>query len=83
MRNHCVNGFAGESAVAGCSGSAVIVTGATNTAVSAAGAKRAANKRGPPSVNTRKARRDGTITATGTGPTGHAAGANAAFITSH
>ena len=31
MRNHCVNGFAGGSTVAGCSGSAVIVTGATNT----------------------------------------------------
>ena len=77
VKSHCVNGFAGGPTVAGCSGSAVIVTGATNTAVSAAGAKRAANKRGPPTGNTRKARRDGTITATGTGPTGHAAGANA------
>ena len=63
MRNHCVNGFAGGSTVAGCSGSAVIVTGATNTAVSAAGRERAGNKFGPPSGNTRKARRDGPIPA--------------------
>ena len=77
MKNHCVNGFAGGSAVAGCSGSAVIVTGATNTAVSDAGRKRAGNKFGPPSVNTSEARRDGTITETGTGSTGHAAAATA------
>ena len=77
MKNHCVNGFAGGSAVAGCSGSAGIVTGATNTAVTAAGRRRARYKSGPPDGNTSTARRDGTITATGTGPTGHAAGSGA------
>ena len=77
MKNHCVNGFAEGSAVAGCSGSAVIVTGATNTAVSAAGREGARYKSGLPGGNTSEARRDGTITVTTTGSTGHAAGSGA------
>ena len=77
MRNHCVNGFAGGSTVARCSGSAGIVTGATNTAVTAAGREGALYKSGLPGGNTSEARRDWTITVTTTGPTGHAAGSGA------
>ena len=62
-------GSAGGPAVAWCSGSAVIVTGGTNTAASAAGGKRGGNNGGPPTGDTSKAGRDGSITATGNGPT--------------
>ena len=72
-KSYCVNGFAGAAAVARCSGSAVIVTGDTNTAASAAGGKRGGNNGGPPTGDTSKAGRDGSITATGNGPTGTAA----------
>ena len=61
---------------AGCGvvfGSVVIVTGGTNTAASAAGGKRGGNNGGPPTGDTSKAGRDGSITATGNGPTGTAA----------
>ena len=47
MKSHCVNGFAGGPTVAGPSGSAVIVTGATNTAASDAGAQRSCNNTAP------------------------------------
>ena len=63
-KSSCVNGFAGGPAVARCSGSAVIVTGATGIAASDAGGKRG---------GTSKARKAGSITATGNGPTGNAA----------
>ena len=56
--------FCRGPAVAWCSGSAVIVTGATNTAASAAGGKRGGNNGGPPTGGTSKAGRDGSITAT-------------------
>ena len=72
-KSHCVNGSAGGPAVAWCSGSAVIVTGGTNTAASAAGGKRGGANGGPPTGGTSKAGRDGSITATGNGPTGNAA----------
>ena len=55
----------GASAVARCSGSAVIVTGATGTAPSDAG--------GTPTGGTSKARKADSITATGNGTTGNAA----------
>ena len=45
-KSSCVNGFAGGPAVAWCSGSAVIVTGATDTAASATGGKRGDNRWG-------------------------------------
>ena len=77
VKSYYVNGFARGPAVSGSSGSAVIVTGATNTAVSVAGRRHAANKRGPPGGATSEARRDGMITVTATGPTGHAAGSGA------
>ena len=69
----CVNGFAGGAAVARCSGSAVIVTAAINTAARDAGGKRGGNNGGTPTSGTSKAGRDGSITATGNGPTGNAA----------
>ena len=72
-KSSCVNGFAGGPAVAWCSGSAVIVTGATGIAASAAGGKRGGNNGGPPTGGTSKARKAGSITATGNGPTGNAA----------
>ena len=40
-KSHCVNGFAGGRTVAGCSGSVLIVTGATNTAGTGASRPRA------------------------------------------
>ena len=55
----------------------VIVTGGTNTAASAAGGKRGGNNGGPPTGGTSKAGRDGSITATGNGPTGNAAACGA------
>ena len=70
-------GSAGGPAVAWCSGSVVIVTGGTNTAASAAGGKRGGNNGGPPTGGTSKAGRDGSITATGNGPTGNAAACGA------
>ena len=66
-------GSAGGPAVAWCSGSVVIVTGGTNTAASAAGGKRGGANGGPPTGGTSKAGRDGSITATGNGPTENAA----------
>ena len=66
-------GSAGGPAVAWCSGFVVIVTGGTNTAASAAGGKRGGNNGGTPTGGTSKAGRDGSITATGNGPTGTAA----------
>ena len=56
-----------------CSGSVVIVTGGTNTAASAAGGKRGGNNGGTPTGGTSKVGKDGSITATGNGPTGTAA----------
>ena len=73
----CGGGSAGGPAVAWCSGSAVIVTGGTNTAASAAGGKRGGANGGPPTGGTSKAGRDGSITATGNGPTGNAAACGA------
>ena len=63
----------GGPAVAWCSGSVVIVTGGTNTAASAAGGKRGGANGGPPTGDTSKAGRDGSITATAIGNTGTAA----------
>ena len=54
VKSHCVNGFAGGPTVAWSSGSVVIATGATNTAVTDAGRKRADNKRGPPTEGIRQ-----------------------------
>ena len=54
-KRHCVNGFAGGPAVVWCFGSAVIVTGATDTAAGAAGGKRGGNNGGPPTGGTSKA----------------------------
>ena len=62
-------------AVARCSGSVAIVTGATGTAASDAGKKHSGNKGGTPTGGTSKARRGGSITATGNGTTGNAAAA--------
>ena len=67
------DGFAVGPAVAWCSGSAVIVTGATGIAGSDAGKKSGGNKGGPPTGGTSKARKDGSITRTGNGSTGNAA----------
>ena len=72
-KSHCVNGFAGGPTVAWCSGSVVIVTGATNTAATAADGKRNGANGGPPTGDTSKAGRDCSITATGNGPIGSAA----------
>ena len=72
-KSRYVNGFAGGLAVARCSGSAVIVTGATNTAASDAGGKRGGNNGGTPTGGTSKVGKDGSITATGNGPIGGAA----------
>ncbi len=76
-KSPCGGGFAGGPAVAWCSGSAVIVTGGTNTAASAAGRKRGGANGGPPTGNTSKVGKDGSITATGNGPTGNAAASGA------
>ena len=76
-KSHCVNGFAGGPAVVWCFGSAVIVTGATDTAASAAGGKRGGNNGGPPTGGTSKARRAGSITGTGNGSTGKSAASGA------
>ena len=73
-KSSCAGGFAGVLAVARCSGSAVIVTGATGIAGSDAGKKSGGNKGGTPTGGTSKARRAGSITATGNGITGNAAG---------
>ena len=70
-------GSAGGPAVAWCSGSVVIVTGGTNTAASAAGGKRGGNNGGTPTGGTSKVGKDGSITATGNGPTGNAAASGA------
>ena len=72
-KRSCADGFAGAPAVARCSGSAVIVTGATGTVATDAGKKHGGNKGGTPTGGTSKARRDGSITATGNGTTGNAA----------
>ena len=76
-KSHCVNGFAGGPIVAWCSGSAVIVTGATNTAASDADRKRDVGNFGLPTGDTSKAGRDDSITATGNGPTGNVAAVGA------
>ena len=68
-KSPCGGGSAGGPAVAWCSGSVLIVTGGTNTAASAAGRKRGANNGGTPTSGTRKVGKDGSITATGNGPT--------------
>ena len=73
MKRFCADGFAGGPAVARCSGSAVIVTGATGIAASDAGKKPGGNKGGTPTGGTRKARKDGSITGTGNGSTGNGA----------
>ena len=72
-RSSCAGEFAGVLAVARCSGSVVTVTGATGIAASDAGKKRVADRRVPPTGSTSKARRDGSITATTSEPTGNAA----------
>ena len=72
--NSYADGFAGVLAVARCSGSVAIATGATGIAGSDAGKKHSGNKGGTPTGGTSKARRDGSITATGSGTTGNAAG---------
>ena len=72
-RSSCAGGFAGVLAVARCSGSAVIATGVTGIAASDAGKKNGGNRRGTPNGSTSKARRGGSITATGNGTTGNAA----------
>ena len=63
--------------MAWCSGSAVIVTGATNTVATDADRKRGGNNGGPPTGDISKAGGDGSITATGNGPTGNAAASGA------
>ena len=73
-KSRYVNGSAGGPAVAWCSGSVVIVTAAINTAASDAGGKRGGNNGGTPTGGTSKAGKDGSITATGNGPIGGAAG---------
>ena len=73
MKRSCADGFAGGPAVARCSGSAVIVTGATGIAVSAADEKPGGNNGVVRTKNTRKARKDGSITGTGNGSTGNGA----------
>ena len=66
-KSHCADGFAGGPTVARCSGSAVIETGATDTAATDAARKRDGNNGGPLTGDTSKAGRDGSITATGDG----------------
>ena len=73
-KSHWVDGFAGGSTVAWCPGSVLIVTGVTNTAGTDAGGQRDGDNDGPPTGATSKAGRDGSITATGSGPTGNASG---------
>ena len=73
----CAGGFAVGPAVAWCSGSAVIVTGATGIAGSDAGKKSGGNKGGTPTGGTSKAGRGGSITATGNGSTGQSAACGA------
>ena len=53
-KSSCVNGFAGGPAVARCSGSAAIATGATDTAASDAGEKPGGNNGGTPTGGTSK-----------------------------
>ncbi len=72
-RSSCAGGFAGVLAAGRRSGSAVIVTGATGIAASDADKKNGGNRRGTPTGGTSKARRVGSITATGNGTTGNAA----------
>ena len=55
-RNSCADGFAGVLAVARCSGSVVIVTGATGTAATDAGRKSAVNRGRTPGGSTSKGR---------------------------
>ena len=71
------DGFAVGPAVAWCSGSAVIVTGATGTAATDAGKKSAVNRGRTPGGSTSKAGRGGSITATGNGSTGQSAACGA------
>ena len=72
-RSSCAGGFAGVLAAGRRSGSAAIATGATGIAASDAGKKNGGNRRGTPTGGTSKARRGGSITATGNGTTGNAA----------
>ena len=76
-KSPCGGGSAEGPAVAWCSGSVVIVTGGTNTAASAVGGKRGGNNGGTPTGGTSKVGKDGSITATGNGPTGNAAACGA------
>ena len=76
-RSSCADGIAGALAVAGCSGSVVIVTGATGTAAIDADEKSGGNRGGTPTGGTSKARRGGSITATGNGSTGQSAACGA------
>ena len=72
-RSSCADGFAGVPAVAWCSGSVAIATGATGIAASDADKKNGGNRRGTPTGGTSKAGRGGSITATVNGTTGNAA----------
>ena len=72
-KSFCAGGFAGGPVVARCSGSVVIATGATGIAASDAGEKPGGNKGGMPTGGTSKARKAGSITATGNGTIGNAA----------
>ena len=76
-KGHCVNGFAGVPAVVRCSGSAVIVTGATDTAGHTAGKKRGCDNGVVRTKNTRTARKEGSITGIGNGSTGQSAASGA------
>ena len=73
-KSPCGGGSAVGPAVARRSGSAVIVTGAINTAASDAGGKRGGNNGGTPTGGTSKAGKDGSTTATGNEPIGGADG---------
>ena len=72
-KRSCADGFAGAPAVARCSGSAAIVTGATGTVATDAGKKHGGNNGVVRTKNTRKARKAGSITGTGNGSTGNGA----------
>ena len=74
-KSSCADGFARVSAVAWCSGSVAIATGATGIAATDAGEKSGGNKGGTPTGGTSKARRGGSITATASGTTGFTAAA--------
>ena len=76
-RGSCADGIAGGPAVAGCSGSVVIVTGATGTAAIDADEKSGGNRGGTPTGGTRTARKESLITGTGNGPTGQSAASGA------